>query len=98
MAVNLNSDIGAGDGTNAAPDAAGRIVNLSVKVSTHRYIFGHRDNLLGADLDTQLAAFAVVLIYRDSRHLLSLPSLPRLQQKTIELKHRHVERLRVDSL
>ena len=68
MAVNLNSDIGAGDGTNAAPDAAGRIVNLSVKVSAHRYIFRHRDNLLGTDLDTQLAAFAVVLVYRNSRH------------------------------
>ncbi len=96
--MNLNSDIGAGDGANAAPDAAGRIVNLSVKVSTHRNIFRHRDNLLGADLDTQLASFAVILVYRDSRHLLSLPSFPRLQQKTIELKHRHVERLRVDSL
>jgi len=38
MAMNLNSDIGTGDGANAAPDAAGRIMNLSVKISSHRYI------------------------------------------------------------
>lgn len=68
MRVNLNSHIRAGNGANAAPNAAGGIVNLSVKVSSHRYIFRHRDNLLGADLNTQLAALAVVFVYGNAGH------------------------------
>lgn len=70
MRVNFYGDIGTHNGTYTATDTAGGIMHLGIKITSHGYILGHRENLLRADLNTQLAPFAVVLVNDNSRHLL----------------------------
>ena len=60
--------IRANHGADTAADAPRRVMHAGVEVASHRYIFGHRENLLRARLYAQLTAFTMVLVYRDTRH------------------------------